>query len=275
MSFISFPLLRYVIIAALRDKIVFTLFLMILLGSSTAIFLGSATVTEENAFSVVFMAGGLRFLGVIGVVLFTCFHIRRSFDNKEIEFLLSRPISRVSFLVSHVAAFVIIAIIIAFVISMSIAVFSQPNFFGLLLWGGSLAIEYIIIATFALFFSMVLSSASGSALACLGIYVLARMMGTLLGISSSPNDSYLFEFLGKVMEFISIIIPRLDLMAQTEWLVYGIDNLNSVEFMRNATDFSKNLVNMLGIVGFIVIQAAIFTALLLSATIVDFLKKKF
>lgn len=275
MSSISFPLIKYVITAALRDKIVFTLLLLIILGSSTALFLGSATITEDEQFSTVFTAGGLRFLGVVGIILFTCFHIRRAFDNKEVEFLLSRPISRVSFLASHIIAFIVIATIIATTISLAVEVFSNPNFYGLMLWGGSLIIEYIIVAAFALFFSMVLSSAAGSALACFGIYVLARMMGTLLGISAAPSDSYFFEFLGKVMEFVSIIIPRLDLMAQTEWLVYGTDNLTDIEFMRNATDFSKNLLHFTGISGFIILQGIVFTCLLLSASVVDFLKKRF
>ncbi len=275
MSLVSFPLMRYVVTAALRDRIVLTLFLMILLGISTAMFLGSASMIEEDQSSIVFAAGGIRFLGILGVILFSCFHIRRSFEHKEVEFLLSRPISRISFLLSHAIAFMLIACVIALVMSLSLAVFGKPNFYGLILWGGSLAVEYMIVAIIALFFSMTLSSAAGSALACFGVYVLSRMIGTLLGISNGSTDSEVFEILGKVMEFISIIIPRLDLMAQTEWLVYGIDNLNNIEFMRNATDFSRSVLGVLHIYGFILLQGVLFISLLLGAATVDLLKKRF
>ena len=68
---------------------------------------------------------------------------------------------------------------------------------------------------------MVLSSAAGSALAALGFYALARMVGVLLSITSMPPANWFFAAIGSAMKLISITIPRLDMMGQTTWLVYG------------------------------------------------------
>lgn len=274
MSVISLPLIRYVLTAALRDKIVTTLFVMIAVGASTSMFLGASSITEQNELSVVFAAGGLRFLGALGVILFSCFHIRRSFDTKEVEFLLSRPISRIGFLFSHALAFMVISTIIACFISLSLIVVGEPNFYGLSLWGVSLIIEYIILAVAGLFFSMVLNSAASSALACLGFYVLARLIGMLIGITD-VMDRQIMIYLGYVMEFVSIIIPRLDLMAQTSWLVYGIDNIDKVDFMMQASELSKWAFKNIHWFVFVTIQGVVFVGLLLSAATIDLLKKQF
>lgn len=272
---ISFPLVHYVLTAALRDRLMVTLALMIVLGASLSVFLGSSAVVEQQSFAVVFGSGGLRFLGVIGIVLFISFYMRRAFENKEVEFLLSRPISRMCFLFSHAAAFIVLAVAVALCVSASVVIVGHPDAFGLLAWGGSLVAEYIIMAVAALFFSMVLSSASGSALACLGLYVLCRMIGSILGISGIATDDVLTLVLGKVMEVISVVIPRLDLIGQTGWLIYGTADISSLDISEQASGFTLNFMRIMGVGGFIVAQGAVFCGLLLTAASFDFLRKRF
>ena len=49
------------------------------------------------------------------------------------------------------------------------------------------------------------------------------MIGLLTGIAQSTvNDSLILHVAGRVMEAISIVIPRLDLFGQTSWLIYGV-----------------------------------------------------
>src|SRR4051812_24038337 len=127
----SKPLVKYVLTAALRAKLMITLFLMILLAAAVAVFMASASVPESGSFTLVFGSGGLRFLGVTGLILFCCFYVRRSFENKEVEFLLSKPVSRLSFLCSHALAFSILAFLIAVAITVAVAVLGRPDTTGL------------------------------------------------------------------------------------------------------------------------------------------------
>jgi len=271
---ISRHLIKYVLVAAMRDKLMMTLMLMTLLGAAIAVFMGSATVTEENSFSIVFGAGGLRILGVIGLVLFCTFYVRRSFENKEVEFLLSRPISRISFLLSHAAAFAILALFVASLMTFVVFVIGHSNLTGLLVWGMSISSEYIIMTVASLFFSMVLTSAAGSALATLGFYALCRMMGTVLGIVATSPQA-MVAIMGSFMKIISIIIPRFDLMGQTSWLVYGVKGSAGITFLSNTSDYVVGFVQNVGLSGFILIQSILFVGLLLAAAAYDFYRREF
>lgn len=272
---ISKPLVGYILTAARRDKLMITLVLMIALGAALSVFLGGATVVEGGQFSAVFAAGGLRVLGVMGIVLFTCFYMRRAFEHKEVEFLLSRPISRMTFLFSHAAAFILLALATALLVALPLALAGTPNVAGLGAWALSVAVEYAIMAVAALFFSMVLSSAAGSALATLGLYVLSRLVGTLLGIAAIPSPSILMAALGKVLEAISVIVPRLDLMGQTSWLVYGVDGTGGFGILKFSGPYAQAMAQHLGVTGFVLAQGLLFTALLIAAAAFDFARRRF
>lgn len=251
----SFPLIRYVLIAAIRDKMLLAFLLMILVGCSLAVFLGSAAVIEKDRFAVVFAAGGLRIASVMALVLFVIFFVRRSFDGKDIEFLLSRPIGRIQFILSLACGFSIQAILLS--LAVGAAVFAiGPHLIGTghYLWVSSLIIENIIMVNTALFFAMYISSAATAAMATAAFYILARMMGQILGIvDSSLVDSY--GAASMAMQMVSALMPRLDLMGQTSWLLYGYE----------------------GQVGFLTIalQGCVFCFLVLSATLLDFTRRQF
>ncbi len=224
----SLPLISYVLTAALRDRFVLGLAMALAAALSLSIFLGSAAAMEKNGFALVFAAGGLRAAGVFGLVLFVVFFIRRSFEARDIEMLLSRPIGRTPFLFSYAAAFAAIALGLAVAQALALTLLLPQTGSarqGFILWAVSIAAENIIMVNAALFFAMILSSAATAAMAAAGFYVLARMMGELLGIirGGSEYNSELMEILQYMMQLISAVMPRLDLMAQSSWLVYGPD----------------------------------------------------
>jgi hypothetical protein len=251
----SSHLVKYALMAAFRDRLVLALFLILILGSALAVFLGSAAVVEKDFFTTVFTGGILRITGVMGVVLFVVFFVRRAFDSKDVEFLLSRPIGRISFLLSYSLAFSIMAFFLSLAIGLCIYAVS-PHMFsqGHMVWVLSIIVENIIMVNVALFFAMYLSSAATAAMCIAAFYVLARMMGQLLGII----DSSLVPDIGAVsmaVQLISVITPRLDLMGQTSWLIYGVD-----------TGFGLFSIMMQGLV---------FCFLILLAAMLDFTRRQF
>jgi len=255
---ISLPIVKYVLTAALRDRLVLSLVLLVVLGASVSIFLGSAAVTESDQFTLVFAAGGLRIAAVLGLVLFIAFHIRRSFETKDVDYLLTRPISRVSFILSHALAVSLIALLFAVLISAALlAIGFKHAGPGYALWCTSLLVELVIIANASLFFAMVLPSAASSALAVFALYILSRLIGQLLGIVEVGGlEIPGFALLSVVMQVVSVIIPRLDLMGQTSWLIYGTTT-ESVGYV------------------FIILQGLVYSALLITASLVDLIRKQF
>lgn len=254
---VSWNLIKYVLTAAVRDRLVISLIIMLVLGSCLALFMGSAAVSEKGQFLAVFAAGGLRFVGVLGLVLFVVFFIRRSFDSKDVEYLLSRPVGRIQFLLSYTIAFATLAAGMG--LAQGLCLYVLGNFHapppGEILWCASIIMENIIMVTAALFFAMVLSSAATAAMATCGLYVLARMMGQILGIIDTEGASFGGKAMISAMEGISAITPRLDLMGQTSWLIYGPDA--HVGY------------------GFIAAQGIVFTALVFLAALIDFVRKQF
>jgi hypothetical protein len=252
----SWPLVKYVLTAALRDRLLISLLLLLLVGVSMAIFMGSGAVVEKTRFALVFAAGGLRLMGVLGLVLFAVFHIRRSFESKDVEFLLSRPISRVQFLLSFAAAFILLGALFGVGVGAALFILGPQHLNpGFPLWVASIVAENIIMVSVALFFAMILSSAATAAMVTIAFYVLARMMGQILGIIDHPSHHAYSEFLAFVMQVVSSVTPRLDLMGQTSWLVYGPGE---------------------GIAyGFVFLQGLIFTILILLASLIDLLRRQF
>lgn len=253
----SLALIRYVLTAALRDKLVIGLIILLGMGVSMAVFMGAAAITEQSRFVAVYAAGSMRIINALGLILFVVFFIRRSFDARDIEFVLSRPVGRVRFLLSYVAAISFLAMFFGAVTGICLY-FLSPGLDagGLLLWTVSLIAENIIIVNAALFFSMILTSAATAAFAVSGFYVLARMMSQILGIIDSGKSMMHASFLETAMQGISMVMPRIDLMAQTSWLIYGIEP---------------------GGVGFIFVlgQGAVYTAVLVLASLVDLRYRQF
>lgn len=249
----SLVLIRYVLSAAVRDRVLIALLAAFLLGTSLAVFMGSAAVIEKGEFAVVFAGGGLRVAGVLGLTLFAVFHIRRSFDSKDVEFLLSRPVSRAQFLFSFAAAFSLLAAVAGLMEGACLYALA-PAAPGVLFWTASVIAENIIVINAALFFAMVLPSAATGAMATFGLYVLARMMGEILGILDTGTAFSWAAHLGFIMKTISMLTPRLDLMGQTSWLIYGPSGIGY---------------------GFLVAQCVTFTALVLGAAMIDLARRKF
>lgn len=252
----NLSLVKYVLTAALRDRLILSLIILLLLGSSLSVFLGSGAVTEQDYFSTVFAAGGLRFLGVCGLVLFVVFFMRRSFESRNVEYLLSRPIGRVQFLLSYAVAFSLLAILLGG--AQAICLYAiGPHLFGSghLLWVCSIMIENLIMVNTALFFSMFLSSAATGAMATLAFYVLARMMGQVLGIIDQGPEFYDLHILELAVQMVSAVTPRLDLMGQTSWLIYGPEQ--GISYL------------------FIFAQGIVFSFLILIASMLDLMRRQF
>ena len=111
------------------------------------------------------------------------------------------------------------------------------------------------MSSVAFFFSMVLTSAVSASLITIAFYVLARLMGQILGIMDQGADTTIIAILEMVMNIVSIFIPRLDLMGQSSWLLYGVDGAVNLSF----------------IIG----QGLVFCILVFGATMVDFIRRQF
>lgn len=252
----SLALVRYVLTAALRDRLVVGLIVSLALGAAMAMFLGSAAIMEQSRFVAVYAAGAMRIINALGLILFVVFFIRRSFDARDIEFMLSRPVGRIRFLLSYAAALSLLALCFGAVTGLCLYALSPGlDAEGLALWTLSLMAENVVMVNTALFFSMILTSAPVSAFAVFGFYALARMMSEILGIIDSGKSLPWAQLLETIMLGISMVMPRLDLMAQTSWLLYGVGEGVDLPF--------------------VLAQGAVYTVVIVLAALVDLRFRQF
>lgn len=248
--------IRYILITALRDWLFVGLLAGIVAATAISATLGSTAFLEERAMTLTFASGSARLILMIGLIVFVCFHIRNAFDTKEIDVILSRPISRTNLVLAYWLGFAFVGLLLVIPIVGLMALIGVSNWTGFIGWAISLLLEAGLVVALALFSAFTLKSAVSSVLACMGFYVLSRMMAffvltTQNGIAVSGK----WLLLKYVLVAVSTMVPRLDLFSKSEWLVYGFDS------HQDWTVFAA--------------QAVIFIPLLLLASIADFRRKQF
>lgn len=232
-------IIRYTLLTALRDWLYIGIFALVVASIFLSIFLGGTAISEQGKMSIAYIGGSVRMITIIGLILFVCFHVRRSFDNKEVELVLTRPISRIQFVLLYYTGFAVLAFTLIFPISivmmLSVSVFQFLDFshdeyvsalWGMGFWAVSFYFEALIIMAFSFFASLILESAVFAVLSTFAFYFIARLIGFFLISITNPVSTMHSTTLGyyseKIIHGIGMLLPRLDMFSKSEWLVYGI-----------------------------------------------------
>lgn len=250
------PLFRYIMMAALRDRLILSIVGLMLVVVSLSIFFGATVITEQDQFVRTFAAFGVRLFGVVALVLFVVTYVRRSFEGRDVDYLLSRPIGRIRFILTHAAGFSFLAVLAAVFLGGVVAFLQMYNInAGLLSWWLSIGLEFVIMANVAMFFAFVMTSQTVCLIMVFAFYLLSRLIGEILGILQKGGQTGVMGLLSKVMEMISIFVPRLDLMGQTKWLLYGVPETLSLPFIMG--------------------QGIVFLLVIIGATVLDMHRRQF
>lgn len=253
-----FSNIRYVLLTATRDRLFLGLLLGILAAAYISSVLGSTALLEPEQMTLAFTAASARVIIMVGVIVFIGFHMRNAFDAKEIDVLLSRPISRTSLVVSYWLGFCVVATFLVLPTVGLIIFLGALNKTGMLLWSVSLLLESWLVVSITLFAALTVKSGVGTVLVSLAMYTLSRMMGFFL---LSTNSGAIFERAEInagaqwVMKGIALIIPRLDFYAKSNWLIYGPKSYEDLYLF--------------------LMQSAVFIPLLMAASVIDFKRKQF
>lgn len=251
-------ILKYILLSTIRDRLYIGLFLVLAISFSIAIFLGSSSLVEKEQMIASLVAGSSRIILAVGMILFVCLNISRAFENKEVEFVISKAISREKFILSYLFGFLITTLLIFIPLNIVILLIIDADLIGLLMWSLSLFLELMILISFAFLASLILKNSFSAIMASFGFYIISRMMGAFVLAINIPNDVDLINksnFLKVVLKTLSAIFPRLDLFAQSKWLNYGFNNPLLLQI--------------------ILVQSLIYISLMLFMSFHDFKKKQF
>lgn len=250
--------IRYILLTASRDLLFLGLLLGVVIAVGLSMVLGSTAMLEKEAMTLSFASAAARLMLVVGITVFICFHLRQAFEHKEIDVLLSRPLSRAQIMLAYWMGFSCVAFFLVLASATIISLLPAFNVQGYFAWAGTLLLESFLVVALALFASFTLRSAVASVMVTLGFYVLGRMMAFFLLTLNNPSmiiNVEISQFTKGLLTGISMIIPRLDLFAQSDWLVYGLQHPQDLQLA--------------------LMQVVVYIPLLLSAATIDFLRKEF
>ena len=267
------PIIRFVLLTALRDRLFAVLILLLLIAVGISSGLARTSMIEQYEMTLSFSSAVARLLLAIGLIVFVCFHIRHAFDSKEIDVMLSRPISRPRLIIGYWLGFSLVTVALVLV-NVGVQFLLQPtdadsfggwlssllhpaNLDGFLAWSVSLLLEMWIVVAMALFASVTLRSAVTAVMASFVFYVAGRMMGFFLATIQSKlvfQTPWMNDVSKFIIEGASIITPRLDMFGKGSWLIYAPQSVDWSLFIT---------------------QSLSFIPLLLIGTILDFNRRQF
>ncbi len=226
-------ILKYILLSGIRDRLYIGLFITLVTSFSISIFLGSTALVEQQQMTAAYIAGSSRTIFAIGMILFVCLSVNRAFENKEVEFIISKSISRQQFILSYLVGFFLAAFLIFIPLITAILIVVQANKFGLLLWSASLLAELLIVICFSLLSSLILKSSFSAIMASFGFYAISRLMGMFVVAIELPQNlaEAKSHFLATVLKILSAFFPRLDLFGQSSWLNYEISDFTSLKII--------------------------------------------
>lgn len=250
---------RYVLLTAIRDRFPIAIIVTFFGITALSVLLVGSTIAEGQQMGLAYCGELFRVALVLGLTTFVSYHVRSLHESREIDAILTRPISRGAFVVAYFAAFAALATVLAVITAPLLAVALGAHGLGLAQWLGSLILESWIIVAMALFAAMALRSATTAVVVSLGFYVLGRTASFFLAIAvsgtgASANEG-IYAGTSAVMHVIASIMPRLDLFGQSRWLVSGLGGGWGI--------------------GILLLQTAIYVPLLVTATVRDLRVRRF
>lgn len=216
----ALTLARTVLLEARRGGLPWLALAAVLLAFVLAAFLSQVALTESLALQAALMAALLRVGAVFLLASQVVSSTLREINDKGLELMLSLPLSRSTHYLGRLLGFVVCGAALATVFSLPLLAWAPPR--AVALWGVSLACELALLAAAALFFAMTLAQLVGALAATLALYLLARSIGAIQAIAGGPlaEASAAGSMARQALEALGLMLPRLDAVTQTGWLLY-------------------------------------------------------
>jgi hypothetical protein len=214
-------LARLVLIEARRGALPWLAAASLVLSLCMAAFLSQVALTESRALQLATVAAVLRACAVFLVAAHVANSVLREINDKGLELMLSLPLTRGVHYLGRLAGFIVCAAALAVVFALPLLLWADPAVVAL--WALSLALEVALIAAATLFFAMSLAQLLPAIAAIAGLYLLARSMASIQAIANGPlaEPSTAHDVARWAVEGVALLLPRLDMVTRTEWLLYG------------------------------------------------------
>ena len=216
-------LARLVVLEAHRGGLPWLAAACIAAGAALAAFLSQVALTESRELQVAIVAAWLRACAVFLLAAHVATRTLREIDDKALELMLALPVGRPSQYLGRLAGLAACGALLAAAFAAPLAVLAPPG--AVALWALSLALELALVAAAALFFAMTLVQPVPAIAATAGLYLLGRSIAALQALAGGgpiADASLAGELARGTVDAIAFLLPRLDAVTRTEWLIHGV-----------------------------------------------------
>jgi hypothetical protein len=223
-------LARLALIEARRGGLAWLAAAAIVAAVALGTFLAQVAITESRMLQTAVVAALLRVCAVFVIAAQVIASVRREIDDRRLELALALPLSRSTQYIGRLAGFALCGALLAVVFSLPVLLWAPPA--AVAAWALSLALELVLVAAAALFFAMSLASVVPALAATAGLYVLGRSMSAVQAIAGGPlaDESLAHQLARHAIDAVALLLPALDRVTRTEWLLYDLPDVRSYAF---------------------------------------------
>jgi ABC-type transport system involved in multi-copper enzyme maturation permease subunit len=213
------PIAQATLLEAMRSRMLWLVGVLLLLSLAAAGFLGQVAIIEAAEIRVTVVAALLRAAAAFLTAAFVVMSMVRESNDKVLELMLAQPWPRAAYLFGKLVGFSAAAALLTVLLTLPLALIAPAA--RVFAWGLSLGCELIIVTAMSLFCVITLTHIVPALAAVLGFYVLARSIAALQLIASAAETSTLWtdRAANWIVHAIALVLPRLDEMTQSAWLV--------------------------------------------------------
>jgi hypothetical protein len=214
-------LARLVVLEARRGGLPWLALAAVLAAAVLAAFLSQVAITESREVQLSVVAPLLRACAVLLVVLHVASSTARQISDRTLELTLALPLSRAAQYLGRLGGHAACAALIAAALALPLLALAAPG--RLALWTLSLALEGALVAAAALFFATSLAQLVPAIATSIALYLLARIMPAIQSLANIdlPEPSLAAQAAELVVDGVALLLPRLDAVTRTDWLLYG------------------------------------------------------
>jgi ABC-type transport system involved in multi-copper enzyme maturation permease subunit len=228
MAFIK-TLARITVLEAFRNRLLWLAAIVILAGMGLAQFLHQVAITESREIQTAVLAALLRVASVFILATIVIASMVRESNDKVTELLLSLPEPRSRYILGKFIGYAFVAAALAFFFALPLALYSHAA--GISAWAVSLVCELLIVTAVSVFCVLSLTQTLSALAAVAGFYLLARSvsaMQIIAGASRTGESSLAERAITQAVDLIALLLPALDRMTQTAWLLDSVPSAGAV-----------------------------------------------
>src|SRR3954470_1645870 len=220
-------LARLALLEARRSGLVWVAAAAMLIAIALGAFLAQVAITESRLLQAAVVASLLRLSAVFLIASQVIASVRREIDDRRLELALALPLPRSTQYLGRLAGFALCGIVLAGFFALPLLAWASPA--TVAAWALSLALEPVLVSAAALFFAMSLASPVSALFACAGLYLLGRAMTAMQAIAGGPlaDGSLVHRLARQAIDALALLLPALDRVTRTEWLLYGMPDLRT------------------------------------------------